>query len=169
MTISMYAASVPVFKQTLNALSAILAKADAHAAARNIDPTALLQARLFPDMLAFTRQVQLSCDFSKRAVARLAGIEAPSHEDTETSFAQLQARIASTIAFIDTVTAEQINGSEARPLKVPAGPDKTLDFTGQDFLLHFALPNLFFHATTAFAILRHNGIEIGKRDFLGAE
>ena len=169
MTISMYAASVPVFKQTLNALSAILAKTDAHATAKKIEQAALLQARLYPDMLAFTRQVQLTCDFSKRAVARLAGIEAPSHEDTETSFEQLQARIASTIAFIDTVSPEQINGSEARALKVPAGPNNTLDFTGQDFLLHFALPNMLFHATTAFAILRHNGIEIGKRDFLGAQ
>ena len=169
MTISMYAASVPVFKKTLVALSAILAKTDAPVTAKKIEPSALLQARIFPDMLAFTRQVQLTCDFSKRAVARLAGIEAPSHEDTETSFVELQARIASTVAFIDTITPEQINGSEDRPLVVPAGPGKTLDFTGQNFLLHFALPNVYFHATTAYEILRHNGVEIGKRDFLGAE
>lgn len=168
MSISMYAASAPVFKQTLLAMSAILAKADAHASDKKIEPAALLQARLYPDMLAFTRQVQLICDFSKRAVARLAGIEAPAHEDTETSFAELQARIASTVAFIDSVPAEKINGSEERALTIPAGPGKTLDFTGQNYLLQFALPNFFFHAATAYDILRHNGVEIGKRDFLGA-
>jgi hypothetical protein len=168
MTISMYATSIPVFRKTLNSLSAILGKAAAHAEARKFEEPALLQARLFPDMLALTRQVQLVSDFAKRGAARLAGIEAPPYEDNEQTFADLQARLAKTVAFIDSVTAVQIDGSEELALVIPIGPGKTMDMKGQDYLLHYLLPNLFFHTATAYNILRHNGVEIGKKDFLGA-
>ena len=166
MTISMYAASVPVFKQMLTNLSALLAKAESHATDKKIDPNALLQARLFPDMFALIRQVMIAADFAKGACARLAGVEVPKFEDTETTFAELQARIAKTLAFIDTLAATQIDGSEAREITTSAGPN-SMTFPGQTYLLHYALPQFFFHATTAYAILRHNGAEIGKRDFMG--
>jgi hypothetical protein len=167
MSLTMYAASVTVFKQNLAALSGVLAKAEAHATARKIDPAALLHARLYPDMFTLIRQVQLSCDFARRCVARLAGLEPPSVVDHEQSFADLQARIASTLAYMDGLTPAQFEGSEAREMKIPSGPDRTLEFTGQNYLLQFALPNYFFHSTTAYDILRHNGVELGKRDFVG--
>jgi uncharacterized protein len=166
MTISMYSASVPVFKQALASLSAILDKAQAHAAAKRIDPPALLQARLFPDMFPLARQIQLVTDFSKSACARLAGADVPKYEDTEQTFAELQARIAKTVAFIDSFKPAQIDGSEERQITIIVGSN-TLNFKGQAYLLHYALPQFFFHVTTAYAILRHNGIEIGKRDFIG--
>ena len=166
MTISMYAASVPVFRQLLSSLSEILTKAETHATERKIEPAALLQARLFPDMFALTRQVQIAADFAKGACARLAGAEVPKYDDTEQSFADLRARLAKTIAFIDALPPEQINGSEAREIHTSAGPNSKT-FAGQAYLTHYALPQFMFHATTAYAILRHNGVEVGKRDFMG--
>jgi hypothetical protein len=167
MTLSMYQASVPVFTRMLTILAAILTKAEAHAAARKIQPAVLLNARLFPDMLALTRQVQLACDFAKNTTARLAGVEILNFPDEEASFAELQARIAKTLDNVKGYQAAQIDGSETREITLPIGgqPKK---FTGQEFLLNFALPNLYFHITTAYDILRHNGVEIGKRDYLGA-
>jgi hypothetical protein len=168
MTISMYAASVPVFKQMLNSLKDILSKAEAHATEKKIEPNALLQARLFPDMLPLTRQVQIATDFAKGVSARLAGVDVPAYEDTEQSFADLQARIAKTLAFIDALTPGQIDGSEQREVVLRAGTPKEQKFVGQSYLLHYGLPQFFFHVTTAYSILRHNGIEIGKRDFMGS-
>ena len=167
MTLSMYQASVPVFTRMLANLAAILTKAEAHAAARKIEPAVLLNARLFPDMLAFTRQVQLACDFAKNTTARLAGVEIPKFPDEEASFADLQARIAKTLDYVKGFQAAQIDGSETREITLPIG-GQPMKFTGQEFLLNFALPNLYFHITTAYDILRHNGVEVGKRDFLGA-
>jgi hypothetical protein len=162
----MYAASVPVFKQMLNSLSDVLAKAEAHATEKKIDANALLQARLFPDMFALTRQVLIAADFAKGACARLAGVEVPKYDDTEQTFADLQARIAKTLAFIDTLDAAQIDGSEERDISTSAGPNSK-NFKGLTYLLHYALPQFFFHVTTTYALLRHNGVEIGKRDFMG--
>ena len=166
MSLSMYDASVPVFRQILNSLGDILVKAETHASERKIDPTALLQARLFPDMFALARQVQIAADFAKGACARLAGVEVPKYEDTEQSFADLRARLDETIAFIDSLPKAQIAGSEAREVHTSAGPNSKT-FTGQVYLTHYALPQFFFHATTAYGILRHNGVEVGKRDFMG--
>lgn len=166
MTISMYAASVPVFKQMLGSLSDLLDKAEAHATAKKIDPNALLQARLFPDMFPLMRQIMIAADFAKGACARLAGVEVPKYEDTEQSFSELKARIAKTLAFIETLPSAQIDGSEERDISTSAGPNSK-SFKGQRYLLHYALPQFFFHATTAYAILRHNGIEVGKKDFMG--
>lgn len=166
MSLTMYDASVPVFRQILTSLGAILSKAESHATERKIEPVALLQARLFPDMLALTRQIQIAADFAKGACARLAGVEVPKYEDTEQSFADLQARLAKTIAFIDSLPKAQIVGSEAREVNTSAGPNSKT-FTGQVYLTQYALPQFFFHATTAYDILRHNGVEIGKRDFMG--
>jgi hypothetical protein len=162
----MYQASVPVFQRTLGALDAILDKAAAYATERKIDPAALLSARLYPDMFPLTRQVQFSSDHAKGCPARLAGLAVPSFEDSEKTFPELKARIAKTLAFIATVKPEQIDGSEGRDISLKAGP-RELTFKGQDYLLFFALPNFYFHVTTAFAILRHNGVPIGKLDFLG--
>jgi hypothetical protein len=166
MTISMYSASVPVFKQMLGSLSAILEKAEAHATAKKIDPNVLLQARLFPDMFPLLRQITVATDFAKGACARLAGVEIPKFEDTEKDFAELQARLAKTIAFIETLKPAQIDGGEERDITFNAGP-KTRIMKGQNYLVHYALPQFFFHATTAYAILRHNGLELAKRDFMG--
>lgn len=166
MTISMYAASVPVFKHILGSLSAILDKAEAHATEKKIEPDVLIQARLFPDMFTMRRQVLIACDFGKGTCARLAGVEVPKYEDNEQTFAELKARIAKTLAFISTLSAAQIDGSEERDITVQAGPN-TLQFKGQAYLLHYALPNFYFHVTTAYAILRHNGIELSKRDYIG--
>jgi hypothetical protein len=167
MTITMYQASVPVFQRTLKALDVILDKAAAYAAERKIDPTVLLTARLYPDMFALTRQVQIATDHAKGASARLAGVAVPSFSDTEATVPDLKARIAKTLEFIATVKPAQIDGSEGRDISLKAGP-RELNFKGQDYLLFFALPNFYFHVTTAFAILRHNGVPVGKLDFLGA-
>lgn len=164
----MYAASVPVFKQMLGGLSNFLAKAEAHATAKKIDPNVLLQSRLYPDMFALLRQVQIACDFAKGTCARLAGAEVPSYEDTETSFADLQARIAKTLTFIDALPADSINGSEERQVVTQAGTAREKTFAGQAYLLTYGLPHFFFHTSTAYAILRHNGVEVGKKDFIGA-
>ncbi len=166
MTISMYQASVPRFVNILTNLSNILDKAQAHVEARKLDPAALTAYRLFPDMLPMTKQVQIACDTAKGAVARLAGVEIPVHEDNEKTLAELQARIAKTLAFIQTVTASQIDGSEDREIVLKRG-DKETRYKGMQFLLGHALPNVYFHVTTAYNILRHNGVEIGKRDYLG--
>lgn len=166
MTISMHQASAPVFTHSLRTLSALLDKGMAFAEAKRIDPGVLLGSRLAPDMLPLTRQIQMASDSAKGAVARLGGVEVPAMPDTETTIDELKARIARTIEFIDSVPAAQVDGSEAREvvLKLRSGD---ITFTGQSYLLHFALPNFFFHVTTAYNILRHNGVEIGKRDYLG--
>ncbi len=167
MTISMYAASVPVFKQILGSLSAILAKAETHATEKKIEQAALLQARLYPDMFALVRQVQIAADFAKGASARLAGVEVPKYEDNEQSFAELRERIAKTLAFIEGLPQDAIDGSEARAITTGTGANAR-NFEGQTYLLHYALPHFMFHATTTYAILRHNGIEVGKKDFIGS-
>ena len=151
----------------LGGLSGVLAKADAHAVARKIEPNALLQARISPDMFPMLRQVQVACDFAKSVSARLAGVEVPSFADTEQSFADLQARITKTLAFIDSLTPQQYDGSDAREIVTQAGTPKEKRFTGQSYLLNYGLPHFFFHVTTAYAILRHNGVELGKRDYVG--
>jgi hypothetical protein len=166
MNASMYSLSIPVFQGSLTNLSAILDKAAAHAQERKIDPAALLDARLYPDMLPFTRQIQLSTDFAKGAAARLAGDAPPKFDDVEVGFSQLKERIARTIAFVNSVAPDRIVGSEERVIELKTAT-RALRFTGLEFLAHFALPNFFFHVTTAYAILRHNGVPIGKEDFLG--
>ena len=168
MTLSMYQASVPVFQQMLGGLSAVLAKAEAHATARKIDPVVLLQARLYPDMFALLRQVQVACDFAKSVSARLAGVEVPAFEDKEENFAELQARIAKTLAFVDSLEASQIEGSETRQIVTQAGTPKEKIFTGQSYLFNYGLPHFFFHVSTAYAVLRHNGVEVGKKDYIGS-
>jgi hypothetical protein len=166
MAFSIYQSSVPIFLKTLGNLSAILDKAAAFAAEKKIEPAVLLGYRLAPDMFSLTGQVQNAADHAKRATARLAGIEAPPYPDNEASFAELKARIDKTVAFIQTVKPAQIEGAETREIKMKAGGvDRT--FTGQAYLLHNALPNFFFHTTTAYAILRHCGVSVGKRDFIG--
>lgn len=166
MTISMYQVSVPRFINILGNLSNILDKAQAHIDAKKIDATVLTAYRLFPDMLPMSSQVQIACDSAKGAVARLAGVEIPKFEDTEKSLADLKARIARTVAFIQTVKPEQIDGTEGKEIVLKRG-DKEVRYTGMQFLLGHALPNFYFHVTTTYNILRHNGIEIGKRDYLG--
>lgn len=166
MTISMYKASVPVFIHMLNNLAAILDKAAAHAEAKKIDPVVLLNARLYPDMFALVRQVQITSDVTKGCAARLAGQEPPSYEDKETTFPELKARLEKTIAFLKTFKPEQIDGSEDKAVQLKVG-GQTLTFKGLPYLQHYALPTLYFHTTTAYGILRHNGVEVGKRDYLG--
>ena len=168
MTISMYQASVPVFKRMLKNLSAIIDKAAAHAAAKKIDPMVLAGDRLAPDMLPFPRQVFIACDAAKFCVARLAGVEAPKFADDEKTFDELKARIQKTIDFFDTVKPNQIDGTEEKEITFPVG-GKPMTFKGQAYLLTFAMPNHYFHITTAYNILRHNGVEIGKMDFLGRD
>ncbi|MEW5881530.1 MAG: DUF1993 domain-containing protein [Pseudomonadota bacterium] len=166
MQISMYAASVPVFVKMLGNLSAILDKAAAYAEQKKVDPAVLLGARLYPDMFALTKQVQIACDFAKGAVARLAGHEPPTYEDNETTIADLKARIARTVEYIQTFTPEQLNGSETREVELKIRGE-TVRYPGLAYLLHVATPNFYFHITTAYGILRHNGVELGKRDFVG--
>lgn len=166
MSLSMYDASLAQFIRMLGNLSAILNKAEAYAAERKIEPSVLLNARLAPDMLPLISQVQIASDSVKGCAARLAGIDIPSYADNESSFAELQARIAKTQAFLGSVTAVQLEGSEGKSITLNF-PGLELQFTGQEYLLHFVLPNVYFHLTTAYAILRHNGLAIGKMDFLG--
>ena len=167
MTDAIYASSVPVFKQMLGGLSAILAKADAHAAEKNIEPTAFTQARLFPDMFPLTRQVQIACDFARGVSARLAEVEVPKYDDNELTFAELRELIARSILFFDNLTAAQFEGAAQREVVLRPGTPKERRFDGQAYLLSYGLPQFFFHVTTAYALLRHNGIEIGKRDYMG--
>lgn len=167
MTISMYAASVPMLKQMLQSLDAILSKAEAHAKEKKIDPSALLQARLYPDMFPLVRQVQIASDNAKGIAGRLADVDIPSFADTEQTFDELHARIAKTLDFLNAIKPEQVNGSEEREVVVYKGAPYEMQFQGQPYLIHFGLPNFLFHVTTAYAILRHNGVEIGKDNFIG--
>lgn len=168
MTISMYNASVPIFKQLLNALILILDKAETHVTHNKITSETLLNASLYPDMFNFIRQVQIATDFAKGVSARLAGLEVPVFEDVETSFHELRERIAKTTQFISNISPETINGSEEREIITRPGTPKEKKFTGMAYLLHYGLPQFFFHITTAYDILRSLGVEIGKRDYMGA-
>lgn len=167
MSLSMYQAAVPTFVQMLSSLAAILEKAEAHCEQHKIDPAVLLGWRLAPDMYPLTRQVQIVTDQAKGAMARLAGVEVPSYPDTEATLDELKARIARTLAFVKSFTADQIDGTEDKDIVLRFGPNE-FPFKGQQYLINFVLPNVYFHATTAYAILRHCGVAIGKRDFLGA-
>ncbi len=167
MSITMYSASVPVFVRLLTNLGQWLDKAEAHAAAKKFDASVYLSARLAPDMLPFTRQIQIACDGAKFAVARLAGVESPKFEDNETNFAELRGRVAKVIDYLQSVPAAQIDGSEDKDIVIPRR-DGSMTMKGEAYLKHFALPNFYFHMTTAYALLRHNGVELGKTDFLGA-
>jgi uncharacterized protein len=165
MTMSMSAASLPVFTTMLDNLSHILSKAAAHAEAKKFDPTVLLQYRLAPDMFPFTRQILIACDFAKNGVARISGVEAPKFEDNEASFAELQARIRKTLDYVASVPAAKLDGTEDKEITFPVG-GKTRTMKAEAYLKHWALPNFFFHITIAYAILRHNGVELGKADYL---
>lgn len=168
MTHPLYSASVPVFKQMLGALDAILTKTEKHAAERKIEPDAYLQARLFPDMFAFVRQLQIACDFAKSVPARLADVDVPSYEDNEKTFEDLHARIAKTLKFIDGIDAAKFAGSEGRAIVLRPGTPRERKFAGgETYLLAYGIPQFFFHTTTAYALLRHNGVELGKKDFMG--
>ena len=166
MSFSMYQLSIPVLSRALVNLRAILEKGAAHAEARKLDPKTLLTFRLFPDMFALTRQVQIATDMAKGCAARLAGVEVPKYEDNETGFDDLIARIDKTLAFVGSCTSAQIDGSETRAivLKTPRGD---LQFKGYDYLMSFVIPNVHFHCVTTYNILRHNGVELGKQDYLG--
>jgi uncharacterized protein len=166
MPLSLYDVSIPIFTLSLNNLSGILDKAASHAQAKNVDPKAIPQARLIVDMLPLSAQIQIACDTAKGASARLAGLEVPKHEDTETTLADLKARVAKTLDFIKTIQPAQLQGAEGREivLKFPQG---TLKFNGLNYLTNFAIPNFFFHVTMAYALLRKNGVDLGKQDFLG--
>jgi hypothetical protein len=167
MSISMYDFSIPALTRGLTNLSAILDKAEAHATAKKFDSIVLAQSRLFPDMLPFTRQVQIACDTAKGAAARLAGIEAPKHEDTETTFAELKARVAKTLDFLKTVTPAQLKDAESRAIELKF-PNAVWKFTGIAYLTDFVLPNLYFHTSMVYALLRKAGVDVGKMDYLGA-
>lgn len=168
MTTSMYNTSIPVFRQMLGALKDILAKTEAHATARKIDPDALLQARLFPDMFPLARQVLIACDFAKGVSARLAGEEVPSFPDAERpGFADLTARIDAVLGFMDTLPAEKFADAATRQVTIQPGTPREKQFMGEHYLLHYGLPQFFFHVTTAYDLARHNGVELGKRDYMG--
>jgi hypothetical protein len=167
MAISMYDFSIPMMTRGLTNMSAILDKAAAHAATKKFDPVVLAQARLYPDMYPLARQVQIACDTAKGAAARLAGIEVPKHEDTETTLAELKARIAKTVHFLKSVTPAQLKDAETRAIEIKF-PDGSWKFTGLAYLTDFVLPNFYFHVSMVYALLRKNGIEVGKGDFLGA-
>ena len=166
MTISMSSASLPVYKTMLDNLNHFLDKAQAHAEARKFDPAALLQFRLAPDMLPFTRQIQLACDHAKNGVARMSGVEAPKCEDNESTFAELKARIRKTLDYLATVPADRLDGTEDKDITFPVGRESTRTMKAEAYLKHWSLPNFFFHVTTAYVILRHNGVDLGKKDFL---
>ena len=168
MTISMYAASVPVFQQMLGSLDGLLAKGEAHAIERKIDPQALLQARLFPDMFPLLRQVQIACDFARGVSSRLAGVELPAFDDQQQTFAGLRALIADTAGFVGSLEVARFEGSESREIVLRPGTPQERKIAGQAYLLNYGLPQFFFHVSTAYALLRHNGIEVGKRDYMGA-
>ena len=167
MKISVHALSVDIFTHALGSLSAILEKGLTHATAKKFDSTVLVNSRLAPDMFPLSRQVQIACDLAKNSAARLAGVEPPRYEDTEKTLEELRARIAKTIDYLQSIPAAALEGSENRDIKVPAG-ERTLEFKGLAFVQRWAIPNVFFHITTAYDILRHNGVELGKRDFLNA-
>jgi hypothetical protein len=164
---SFHDATVPAFLQILGSLSGLLTKAEAHCKAKNIQPDVLLGARLYPDMLPLSRQIQLACDFAAKGCSRLAHVDVPSTPDTERTFEDLRQRLAKTRDYLKTFTPAQFDGADKRDVTFPAGPDRTMTLKGQQFLNGYAFPNFYFHAATAHGILRHNGVEIGKRDFLG--
>jgi hypothetical protein len=168
MTSPLYAHSVPVFKQLLTALRTILTQADAHATAKHIEPQALLQARLYPDMFPLIKQVQVAADFARGIAARLACVEVPAYEGKEQTFADLDQLLAQTLAFLDSLSATQFADREAAEIVLRPGTPKEKKLTGQTYLANYGLPQFLFHATTSYAILRHNGVAIGKRDFMGA-
>ncbi|MDF9787231.1 DUF1993 domain-containing protein [Polynucleobacter sphagniphilus] len=167
MSLTMYQASAPQIKKMLLNLSALLKKGEAFASSKNINESVLVDGRLFPDMFPLSKQVQIACDQAKGGMARLAGLEPPKFDDNETTLAQLQERIAQTVTFLDTIKPEQIDGSEAKEIKFSI-KEWNFEFVGQQYLLTWVIPNFYFHVTTAYNILRHNGVEIGKSDFLGA-
>jgi len=167
MSNAMYDHSIPVFTKMLGNLSAILDKAATHCDAKKLDPNAILGARLFPDMFPLTRQVQVAADQAKGGAARLAGLEVPKYEDNEKSFDDLKARLAKTIAFVNGIKPEQLAGSETREIVMPLRT-QSVTFKGAWYLKHFVLPNFYFHVTTAYSLLRHNGVDVGKGDFLGS-
>jgi uncharacterized protein len=164
---SFYDAVVPAYLQMLGSLTGILGKAEAHCQAKNIQPEVLLGSRLFPDMLPLSKQIQLASDFAAKSCAQLTHSEVPATPDTEKTFEELKRRLANTADYVKAFKPAQFDGADARDVTFPAGPDKSMTVKGQQFLSHFALPNFYFHAATAHDILRHNGVEIGKRDFLG--
>jgi hypothetical protein len=168
MTVSLYSASVPVFKQLLGGLDGVLAKAQAHAAEKKIEPSAFTQARLFPDMFPFAKQVQIACDFARGVTARLAAADVPSYEDKEQTFDELRALIGKTVAFVDGFDASRFEGGAEREIVLRPGTPKEKRLSADCYLLNYGLPQFLFHVTTAYALLRHNGVEIGKRDFMGA-
>jgi hypothetical protein len=165
---SFYDVSVPAFLQTLGGLQGILTKAEAHCEARKIAPEVLLGSRLYPDMLPLSKQIQLASDFAMKGCARLTHSDVPSTPDTEKTFDELKQRLAKAIDYVKTFKPAQFEGADIKDVSFPAGPDKTMTVKGQQFLTGFAFPNFYFHAATAHGILRHNGVEIGKRDFIGA-
>jgi hypothetical protein len=167
MSMTMYTATVPVFRQILGALAAVLEKAERHAQDNKIEPAALLQARLFPDMFPLVRQVQIAADFAKGTTARLAGVEVPRYDDNEQSFSELQQRITKTLGFVDSVEQALVDAGAQRAITHGAGERARHFPSGEAYVTRFALPNFFFHVTTAYAILRHNGVPIGKKDFIG--
>ena len=164
---SFHDAVVPAYLQMLNSLTGLLTKAEAYCEAKKIEPAVLLGSRLYPDMLPLTKQVQLVCDHASRGCARLTHSEVPSTPDTETTFAELKQRLAKTIDYVKSFTPAQFEGADAKDVTFPVGPGRTMTLKGQQFLSAFSFPNFYFHAVTAHGILRHNGVEIGKRDFLG--
>lgn len=168
MNISLYSASIPVFTQMLKSMSSILTKAETYATEKKIEPNTLLQARLYPDMFPLIRQVQIATEFARGVSARLAGVDVPAADNNEQTFAELQAHIAKSLAFLEGFNATQIGGKEDSEIVLRPGTPKERKFTGHDYLVHYGLPQFFFHVTTAYAILRHGGLEIGKKDFMGA-
>jgi uncharacterized protein len=168
MTMSLYDVSIAALTRGLTNLSAILEKAAAHSAAKNLDPAVLAQSRLYPDMFALARQVQIACDTAKGCGGRLAGIDIPKHEDNEVTLADLKHRIAKTLDYLKSIKPEQVAGAESRTIELKF-PTRTLTFTGLTYVSTFVLPNFYFHESMAYALLRHNGVEIGKMDFLGQD
>lgn len=166
MAMSMSSASLPIFSTMLGNLSHFLDKATAHAQARKYDPAVLASYRLAPDMLPFTRQVQIACDAAKNGIARISGVQAPKFEDDEQTFEELKARIARTVAWLDTVPAANVDGTEDKDITFPVGREATRTMKAEAYLKHWALPNFFFHVSMAYAILRHNGVDLGKADYL---
>jgi len=168
MTSHLYTLSIPVFKQMLTAMKTMLAQVDAHTVAHSIEPGAYLQARLFPDMFALLKQVQIAADFARGVSARLAGVAVPANAGEEQSFADLDVMLDQTLTFLNSLQAAQFDGSESREIVLRPGTPKEKKLSGQSYLVHYGLPQFFFHVTTVYAILRHNGIKIGKKDYMGA-
>jgi uncharacterized protein len=167
MSLSMYQASVPSLIRALNNLAAVLTKGSAYAEAKGLDPAVLLNSRLYPDMFPLVRQVQIASDMCRRGVARLAGIEAPPMVDTETTFAELIDRLHKSVAYLETFSADQFQDAAQRSISVPTGRNTSMTLEGQPYVFYFVLPNVYFHVTTAYNILRHSGVEVGKGDYLG--